>query len=140
VWSEAPAANHPFGRWQPRRPSVASRIVLDEVFAAAHAACQDVQAAADVTRRVLLAKPANPEVLGVRLAASHHVAYAGMEPGDRDAVALARVLGWKADEIACELDTTPQDIRIRLARGLRTLLPPRDCAAAASPAHAVRVS
>ena len=63
-----------------------------------------------------------------------------MEPEDRDAVVLARVLGWKTDRIARQLGTTPADVRARLARGLRTLLPPRDCAAAASPAHAARAS
>jgi DNA-directed RNA polymerase specialized sigma24 family protein len=114
--------------------------VLDEVFAAAHAACQDRQAAADVTRRVLVANPPRPEVMGARLAAGYHVAYAAMEPQDRDAVVLARVFGFKTDRIAAELQTTPADVRTRLARGLRTLRPPRDCAAAASRAHVGRGS
>jgi DNA-directed RNA polymerase specialized sigma24 family protein len=114
--------------------------MLDEVFAAAYAACQDTEAAAIVTKRVLRARPANPEVLSARLAAGYHAAYARMEPSDRDAVVLARALGYKADQIANELGITVQDVRIRLARGLRTLLPPRDCAGAASPAHAGHAS
>ena len=100
--------------------------------------------AAEATRRVLVADPHSlPEVLAARgacLAAGRASAYATMEPQDRDAIVLARVLGWKTDRIALQLGTTPQDVRTRLARGLRTLLPPRDCAAAAFPAHAVRVS
>ena len=59
---------------------------------------------------------------------------------DRDAIVLARVFGWRTDRIADQLGTTPAEIRTRLARGLRMLLPPRDCAGAASPAHAARAS
>jgi DNA-directed RNA polymerase specialized sigma24 family protein len=119
-----------------RRHSV--RAVLDEVFAAAYAACLDVQVAADVTRRVLVA--GGSEAAGARLAAGHHPAYVGMVPHDRDAVVLARVLGWTTDRIALELGTTQADVKARLARGLRTLLPPRDCASAAFPEHAGRAS
>ena len=112
--------------------------MLDEVFAAAHAACGDENVAADVTRRVLVAR-AGPAA-GARLAAPHHAVYGRMEPRDRDAVVLARVFGWTADRIALELETTTADVRSRIARGLRTLLPQRDCAGAASPAHAGRAS
>src|SRR5262245_53332748 len=124
-------------------PPVLER-TIDHVFAAAHAACFDQQAAAEVTRRVLVADPSGrPEVLAARgacLAAGRSAAYACMDPQDRDAVVLARVLGWKTDRIADQLGTTPAEITTRLARGLRTLLPRRDCAGAASPAHAARVS
>jgi len=117
---------------------------IDRVYAAAHAACSDPQAAAEVTRRVLVADPrGRPEVLAARgacLAAGRSAAYGCMDPHDRDALVLARVLGWKTDRIAAQLGTTPADITTRLARGLRTLLPPRDCAGAASPAHAARAS
>jgi DNA-directed RNA polymerase specialized sigma24 family protein len=117
---------------------------VDHVFAAAHAACRDHQAAAEVTRRVLVADPhGRPEVLAARgacLAAGRSAAYGCMEPQDRDAIVLARVLGWKTDRIADQLGTTPADITSRLARGLRTLLPQRDCAGAASRAHAARAS
>ena len=118
--------------------------LLDHVYAACHAACPDPQAAAEATRRVLVADPhGRPDVLAARgacLAAGRAAAYAAMAPDDRDAIVLARVLGWKTDRIAVQLGTTPADVRTRLARGLRTLLPPRDCAAAASPAHAVHAS
>jgi hypothetical protein len=112
--------------------------VLDQVFAAAFAACRDEQVAADVTRRVLVAN-AGPAA-GARLAAPYHAGYAAMAPSDRDAVVLARVFGWTADRIALELETTPADVKRRIGRGLRTLLPPRDCAGGASPAHAGRGS
>ena len=112
--------------------------MLDEVFAAAYGACQDMQAAADVTRRVLVL--GGDAALGARLAAGGHPAYARMEPDDRDAVVLARVLGWQPERIANELHTTPADVKARIGRGLRTLRPPRDCAGAASPAHAGRAS
>jgi Sigma-70, region 4 len=114
--------------------------VLDEVFGAAYAACGDAEAAAAVTQRVLVTNANATVTVGARLAAVHHATYAGMAPGDRDAVVLARVFGWTAYRIAAELHTTPADVRARLARGLRTLLPPRDCAAAASPAHVGRAS
>jgi DNA-directed RNA polymerase specialized sigma24 family protein len=119
-------------------------VALDRVYAAAHAACLNDEAAAEATRRVLLADPqGQPDVLAARgacLAAGRAAGYAAMEPGDRDAIVLARVLGWNTDRIALQLGTTPREVKRRLARGLRTLLPPRDCAGAASPAHAVRAS
>ena len=81
-------------------------------------------------------------VLGACLAARAlpHPAYAGMAPDDRDAVVLARALGWTSDRIAAQLQTSEADVRARLARGLRTLRLPRDCAAGASPARAGHAS
>jgi DNA-directed RNA polymerase specialized sigma24 family protein len=116
------------------------------VFAAARAAAADDETAAGATARVLRADPyGRPEVLAARgacLAARQlpHPAYAGMAPDDRDAVVLARALGWTSDRIAAQLQTTEADVKARLARGLRTLRPPRDCAAGASPARAGRAS
>ena len=112
--------------------------MLDEVFAAAWAACGDEDAAAEVTRRVLVVN--GDEVLGARLAATRVPQYAGMAPDDRDAIVLARALGWTTDRIARQLDTTTADVRARIGRGLRTLLLPRDCVGAASPAHDARAS
>jgi DNA-directed RNA polymerase specialized sigma24 family protein len=112
--------------------------VLNEVFAAAWAVCGDEETAEEVTRRVLVA--GGDEALGARLAAVRVTQYAGMEPDDRDAIVLARALGWKTDRIARQLETTPADVRARIGRGLRTLLPPRDCVGAASPAHGARAS
>jgi DNA-directed RNA polymerase specialized sigma24 family protein len=119
---------------------------VDRVFAAARAAAADDETAARATTRVLRADPhGRLELLAARgacLAARQlpHPAYAGMAPDDRDAVVLARALGWTSDRIAAQLRTTEADVRARLARGLRTLLPPRDYAVAASPAHAAHAS
>jgi DNA-directed RNA polymerase specialized sigma24 family protein len=121
-------------------------LAVDRVYAAARAASADDDTAAAATSHVLRADPlGRPDVLAARgacLAAGRrpHRAYAPMEPGDREAVVLARVLGWTTDRIAAQLGTTEADVRARLARGLRTLLPPRGCAAAASPARAARAS
>ena len=110
---------------------------VDRVYAAARAVAADDETAAAATIRA----PRRPDV-AARLAARRapHPAYARMAPDDRDAVVLARALGWTTDRIAAQLGTTEADVRARLARGLRTLLPPRDCAAAASPARAGHAS
>ncbi len=117
---------------------------MDHVYAAARAACQDDETAAEATRRILFADPdGRPDELAARgacLAAGRTQPYATIAPEDRDAVVLARVLGWKTDRIALQLGTTPADVSARLVRGLRTLLPRRDCAAAASPGCAARAS
>ena len=118
--------------------------VLDDVFSAAHAACLDDETAAEITRRVLVAHPSGRReelvARGALLAAGRSGNYASMAPDDRDAIVLARVLGWKTDRIARQLDTTPAEVRARLGRGLRTLLPQPGCAGAASPGCAVRAS
>jgi DNA-directed RNA polymerase specialized sigma24 family protein len=126
--------------------SVAGVLAVDRVYAAARAAAADDDTAAAATTHVLRADPHGPpDVLAARgacLAAQRepHPAYARMEPDDRAAVVLARALGWTTDRIAAQLGTTEADVRARLARGLRTLLPPRGCAAGASPARAARAS
>jgi DNA-directed RNA polymerase specialized sigma24 family protein len=113
--------------------------VLDRVYAAARAAALNDEAAAVATRRALIIDPDGaPEALAACLAAGG--IYARIPPEDRDAVVLARVLGWKTDRIAERLGTTPADVKTRLSRGLPTLLPPLDCAGAASPAHAAHGS
>jgi DNA-directed RNA polymerase specialized sigma24 family protein len=118
--------------------------VLDDVFAAAHAACLDDEIAAEATRRILVAHPGGRredlKARGAMLAAGRVAVYAGIDPGDRDAIVLARALGWKTDRIARQLQTTDADVKARLGRGLRTLLPQPDCAAAASPGRDVHVS
>ena len=79
--------------------------MLNDVFAAAWAVCGDEETAAEVTRRVLVVGGGRP-ALGALLAAGRVTQYAGMEPDDRDAIVLARALGWKTDRIARQLDTT----------------------------------
>lgn len=127
-----------------RRSPHSVTCVLNEVFAAAWAACADDETAAEVTRRVLVADPAGrPDVLAARgacLAAGRGPFYAQIPPRDRDAVVLARVLGWKTDRIARQLDTSPAEVKARLGRALRTLRPPRDYVGAASPGCAARAS
>ena len=108
--------------------------MLDRVYAAARAAALDDEAAADATRRALVADPdGTPEALAACLAAGG--VYARIAPEDRDAVVLARVLGWKTDRIAAQLGTTPAEVTTRLSRGLRTLLLGLDSAGGASPAR-----
>ena len=118
--------------------------MLDEVFAAAWAACGDEDAAAEVTRRVLVAhaggRPADLAARGALLAAGRTAPYRSMDPEDRDAIVLARALGWTTDRIARQLDTTTADVRARIGRGLRMLLPPPGCVSAASPARDARAS
>jgi DNA-directed RNA polymerase specialized sigma24 family protein len=118
--------------------------VLNDVFAAAWAACGDEDAAAEVTRRVLVAhsdgRPDDLAARGALLAAGRTAAYGSMNPDDRDAIVLARALGWKTDRIARQLDTTTADVKARIGRGLRTLLPQPDCVGAASRGHGARVS
>lgn len=108
---------------------------IDHVFAAAYAACGDEELAAVATRRVLVADPHGPlDSLAAR---------AALLAADKrldEAIVLARVLGWKTDRIATQLRTTQADVRARLSRGLRTLLPPPGCAAGASPARGAHVS
>jgi DNA-directed RNA polymerase specialized sigma24 family protein len=119
--------------------------VLEDVFAAAHAACLDQEIAAEATRRVLVAHrgvgdPEDLKARGALLAAHRAPHYGRMAPPDRDAVVLARALGWPTDRIARQLGTTPADVRARIGRGLRTLLPPPGCVGAASPARGARGS
>ena len=118
--------------------------MLDEVFAAAWAACGDEDAAAEVTRRVLVAhadgRPDDLAARGALLAAGRTAPYRSMDPEDRDAIVLARALGWTTDRIARQLDATTADVRARIGRGLRTLLPQPDCVGAASPGHDARAS
>jgi DNA-directed RNA polymerase specialized sigma24 family protein len=113
--------------------------VLEDVFAAAHAACLDDAIAAETTRRVLVAHGGGERedlrARGALLAAHRAPHYRTLAPQDRDAVVLARALGWQTDRIARQLGTTPADVRARIGRGLRTLLPPPGCVGAASPAR-----
>ena len=120
---------------------------VERVYAAARAVAADDESAAEVTRRVLTADPHGQAdalaVRGVRLAAltAPHPAYAAMGSDEREAVVLARALGFTVDEIAARLEISRADVLGRISRGLRRTLPPRrDCAGGASPAHAGRAS
>jgi DNA-directed RNA polymerase specialized sigma24 family protein len=120
---------------------------VERVYAAARAVAADDEAAAEVTRRVLLADPRGRAdaltVRGVRLAAltAPHPCFAAMDTPDREAVVLARVLGWTVDAIAGQLGISRADVLGRLGRGLRRMQPPPPgCAGATSPAHAAHAS
>ena len=105
------------------------------MYGAAVSAAADAETAEDVTLRVFAvagASAADPEALAaaaVRLAvrAAPRRAFALMAP-DREAVALARVLRWREDRIAALLDIEVAEVRCRLARGLRAMLPEAVCA------------
>ena len=109
---------------------------VDRVYAAAHAACLDNELAAQATRRALVADPSGrPDALAARgamLVAGQAPFYAALDADDRDAIVLARALGWKTDRIANQLDTTPSEINARIGRGLRALMPQREGSGAAS--------
>jgi DNA-directed RNA polymerase specialized sigma24 family protein len=120
---------------------------VERVYAAARAVAADDESAAEVTRRVLTADPHGQAdalaVRGVRLAAltAPHPAYAQMATEEREAIVLARALGFSATQIAEQLEISRADVLARISRGLRRTLPPRrDCAGGASPARAGRAS
>ena len=109
---------------------------IARVYGAAVAAAADTDTAEDATLRVFAvagAGLADPEVLAaaaVRLAvrAAPRGAFAPMAPGDREAVALARLLRWREDRIAALLEIDVAEVRRRLARGLRATLAEPVCA------------
>ena len=109
---------------------------IARVYGAAVAAAADVDTAEDATLRVFAvtgASAADPEALAaaaVRLAvrAAPRRAFELMASADREAVALARVLRWREDRIAALLDIEVAEVRRRLARGLRAMLPEAVCA------------
>jgi DNA-directed RNA polymerase specialized sigma24 family protein len=115
---------------------------IGRVFGAAAAAASDRAAAEQATLRAFEAggerarstgERLDPDWLAataVRLAvrAAPHDAFAPMDPADREAVALARLLGWREDRIAAELGVEVIDVRRRLVAGLRAALPEAVCA------------
>jgi DNA-directed RNA polymerase specialized sigma24 family protein len=134
---------------RPERPYLLAVLdaTVERVYAAARAVAADDESAAEVTRRVLTADPHGQAdalaVRGVRLAAltAPHPAYAAMATDEREAVVLARALGFTVQEIAERLEISRADVLARISRGLRRTLPPRrDCAGEASPARAGRAS
>ena len=106
---------------------------LAEVYGAALAAAVDAQAAADVAAEVL-ATAARPlpgtEALRVAtvilaLRRAPHAAFAAVPPGEREALALARLLGLSVTEIAEALGTDRRTAAARLTAALRSLAPDR---------------
>jgi DNA-directed RNA polymerase specialized sigma24 family protein len=105
------------------------------VYGAAMAAAADAETAEEATLRVFAAAGAgdsDPETLAaaaVRLAVrtAPQRAFAPMEVGDREAVALARLLRWPEHRIAALLGIEIAEVRLRLTRGLRAALAETAC-------------
>jgi DNA-directed RNA polymerase specialized sigma24 family protein len=102
---------------------------LDAVWRAALAASGDQAVAEDVTAAVLTEAdrdaPADALVRGAVLAAVRRApapAFAAMAPTEREAVALARIAGCRADEIAAALGIGDGAARRLLTEGLRSTL------------------
>jgi hypothetical protein len=101
------------------------------VYAAAVAAARDETAAGAIVQDVLRSAVRQAGVLdraklvesAIRLGVRSDPAerFASMEPGDREAVALARLAGYTVAEVAATLGTGTADVKARMLRGLRTL-------------------
>lgn len=112
----------------------------DAIYGAAVTACRDRDAAADVTVLVCAAAARESEppprrrlVERAILAAMRSAParpFAAMAPGDREAVALARLAGYSEAEVADALGIEAGAVRARLLRGLRALAAARPVAAA----------
>jgi hypothetical protein len=105
------------------------------VYAAAVAASRDPRAAVEITERVLLTAAAGggagayrsvdhrtlvERAIRVGVRAAPPEAFAVMEPRDREAIALARLAGYSASEVAVALETSVEDVKARMLRGLRS--------------------
>jgi DNA-directed RNA polymerase specialized sigma24 family protein len=107
-------------------PTIASDRIA-RVYGAALAASAGAAAAALVAGRVLAhADGLDDDDLvarAVRMAARQApaIALAAMEPEDREAVALARIVGLPARRVAAELGVDELEARRRMLRGLRAL-------------------
>ncbi len=105
------------------------------VYGAAVAASVDKASALAVTERVLIEAAREPAGAGraldcqrlvenaIRLAVRSCPAegFAAIEQGDREAIALARLGGYSVTEIAAVLETSAEDVKRRMSRGLRTV-------------------
>jgi DNA-directed RNA polymerase specialized sigma24 family protein len=102
--------------------------LVPHVYRAARAATNDEEAAADVVERVVRA--ATGERLldrdrlverAIRLAVTTKPAqgFAAMDPQDREAVALARLAGYSATDVAATLGVDVDEVKRSMLRGLR---------------------
>ena len=105
-----------------------------QVHGAAVAASSDPESAARVTERVLCEAarrhgPGQPIDrrrlverairLGVRSCPAE--GFAAIDERDREAIALARLAGYSVAEIARALETSAQEVKRRMSRGLRSV-------------------
>jgi Sigma-70, region 4 len=107
---------------------------LRHVYSAAVAASGDHTTAVEIAERVLLTtvpegaggdgSPNRRQLVerairvGVRMAPAE--GFAAMEADDREAIALARLAGYSVTEIAATLDTSVDDVKARMLRGLES--------------------
>jgi hypothetical protein len=115
-------------------PTAELNNTLRHVYGAAVAASRDHTTAVEIAERVLLTAASEGVGgdrsldrrqlverairLGVRIAPAK--GFAAMETDDREAIALARLTGYSVGEIAVTLDTSVDDVKARMRRGLRS--------------------
>jgi hypothetical protein len=98
------------------------------VYGAARAAARDEDAAADVVERVLRAAVGErlldrerlvERAIRLGVTAKPAQAFAAMDPSDREAVALARLAGYSAADVAVTLGIDIDEAKRSMLRGLR---------------------
>jgi DNA-directed RNA polymerase specialized sigma24 family protein len=111
--------------------------VAPRVYGAALAASRCEATAADTTERVLRVAAGEPGAIdadrlverAIRLSvrADPVESFASIAPGDREAVALARLAGYTVAEVATALGKGADEIKAMMLRGLRSVqtAPPR---------------
>jgi hypothetical protein len=99
------------------------------VYGAALAASRDEEAAADVAERVLRVAARErlldrdrlvERAIRLGVTATPAAGFAAMDRGDREAVALARLAGYSAADVAATLGVGVEEAKRRMLRGLRT--------------------
>jgi DNA-directed RNA polymerase specialized sigma24 family protein len=103
--------------------------LVPHVYGAALAASRDERSAAGVTERVLKKAAAETVVARDRLVESAILTavrqapapcFEGMRQADREAVALARLAGYSADQVASSLGVGVGDVKASMLRGLKS--------------------
>jgi DNA-directed RNA polymerase specialized sigma24 family protein len=98
------------------------------VYGAALAASRDEQAAAGVAERVMEKAASEPVIARERLVESAILTavrrapapcFEGMQPPDREAVALARLAGYSVEQVASSLGIGVDDVKAGMLRALR---------------------
>jgi hypothetical protein len=112
----------------PHALTTALMLLAPHVYGAARAASRDEDAAADVAERVLREAAAERLVdrdrlieRAIRLGVTSMPAqgFAAMDPPDREAVALARLAGYSAPDVAATLGIEIEQAKRSMLRGLR---------------------
>ncbi len=105
--------------------------VAPRVYGAALVASRDEPAAAETTVRVLEAAAGQAGEVDVDLLVQRAIrlsvranpaeSFARIAPGDREAVALARLAGYTVGEVASALGKGADEIKTMMLRGLRSI-------------------